>query len=285
MPQHRAGGPVPTASRQGREKQKYDEDGSRLVAGSIPVRFKPGMSGPEGVEVLLISSRRGKGQVFPKGGWEVDEELREAAMRETVEEAGVRGELEEPIIGKFPFHSGKAERQASAHGGRCVAYLFAMHVTEVLPGWPEAALRKREWCSLQEACSRCRYDWMREALIVWIQRQGWEDAAAACRACALQAQQQQEQLAAQLAAQQTAQQAAAQLAAQEAAQQAAAQPPAAPQPQLSQPQLVQQAQAQLTSACAPVLAVGQAVMATGGQLQVPGEASVPSPIERIAVRT
>jgi 8-oxo-dGTP pyrophosphatase MutT (NUDIX family) len=54
------------------------------------VRFKPGVEGPEGVEVLLISSRRGKGHVFPKGGWERDEELREAAARETVEEVGCR---------------------------------------------------------------------------------------------------------------------------------------------------------------------------------------------------
>ena len=61
---------------------------------SIPVRFKPGVEGPEGVQVLLISSRKGKGHVFPKGGWEEDEGLSEAAMRETVEEAGVRGELE-----------------------------------------------------------------------------------------------------------------------------------------------------------------------------------------------
>lgn len=67
---------------------------TRASCSSIPVRFKEGVPGPEGVEVLLISSRRGKGDVFPKGGWEVDEELREAALRETVEEAGVRGELE-----------------------------------------------------------------------------------------------------------------------------------------------------------------------------------------------
>ena len=33
---------------------------------AIPMRFKPGVEGPEGVEVLLISSRRGKGYVFPK---------------------------------------------------------------------------------------------------------------------------------------------------------------------------------------------------------------------------
>ncbi len=33
---------------------------------AIPVRFKLGVEGPEGVEVLLITSRRGKGYVFPK---------------------------------------------------------------------------------------------------------------------------------------------------------------------------------------------------------------------------
>lgn len=92
--------------------------------------------------------------------------------------------LQEPIIGKFPFYSGKAERLHTAHRGQCLAYLFVMHVSEVLPDWPEAAQRKREWVSLQEACSRCRYDWMREALVAWMQRKGWESAAAAClQAC------------------------------------------------------------------------------------------------------
>ena len=67
------------------------------------MRFKPGVEGPEGVEVLLISSRKGKGHVFPKGGWEEDEGLSEAAMRETVEEAGVRGELE---VGAAPSFAG-----------------------------------------------------------------------------------------------------------------------------------------------------------------------------------
>lgn len=247
---HRAGGPVPLASRSGRENQKYGEGGERLVAGSIPVRFKPGVPGPEGVEVLLISSRRGKGDVFPKGGWEVDEQLREAAQRETVEEAGVRGELEEPIIGKFAFHSGKAERQASAHGGRCIAYLFALHVTEELAVWPEAGQRTREWCSLQEACRRCRYDWMREALIAWMTRRGWDAAAAACRECTTQ--------------RQLAQQAATQAQQQ---QQHTPAPPAAV------------AQSGVCSApCAPA-------MATGGPLQVPAEAPVPTAIDRIAVRT
>jgi hypothetical protein len=32
----------------------------------IPVRFKPGVEGPPGAEVLMITSRNGKGYVFPK---------------------------------------------------------------------------------------------------------------------------------------------------------------------------------------------------------------------------
>ena len=74
-------------------------------------------AGPDGVQVLLITGRRhcsssnsssssssssaqaeGQGRPlqwgFPKGGWEEDESAREAAARETVEEAGVRGVLE-----------------------------------------------------------------------------------------------------------------------------------------------------------------------------------------------
>ncbi|PRW58515.1 nudix hydrolase 4 [Chlorella sorokiniana] len=269
MPHNRPGGPVPTESRTGRENQRFGAEGERLVAGAIPMRFKPGVEGPEGVEVLLITSRRGKGYVFPKGGWENDEELRDAAMRETVEEAGVRGQLEEPIIGKFPFHSGKAERQSAAHQGRCVAYLFAMHVSEELASWPEGHQRSRHWVSLQEACCKCRYPWMREALVAWVRRRGWEAAAAACAACgeAAAAERQQQALAApnQQAGQQQQQQQPEQ--AQQAQQQAPAQQP--PQPPQQQAAVAPQQQA----VC---------VMAAG---QLPAEAAVPATVDRIAVHT
>ncbi|KAB1225004.1 Nudix hydrolase 16, mitochondrial [Morella rubra] len=46
------------------------------------------------VEVLMINSTSGPGLLFPKvGGWENDETVQEAAVREAIEEAGVRGEL------------------------------------------------------------------------------------------------------------------------------------------------------------------------------------------------
>ncbi|KAJ6684218.1 hypothetical protein OIU85_007868, partial [Salix viminalis] len=64
----------------------------------IPYRYKKGNSNASEVddelEVLVISSQKGKGKLFPKGGWELDETITQAASRETYEEAGVKGNVE-----------------------------------------------------------------------------------------------------------------------------------------------------------------------------------------------
>lgn len=104
------GGPAPTASRVGRALSRYGAGGERLLAGCIPARLKQqqlphgstaapelslsSASSADDVEVLMITSRGGAGMVFPKGGWEADESVEGAALRETVEEAGVRGVIE-----------------------------------------------------------------------------------------------------------------------------------------------------------------------------------------------
>ncbi|EIE22853.1 hypothetical protein COCSUDRAFT_42441 [Coccomyxa subellipsoidea C-169] len=127
-----------------------------------------------GVEVLLVSSRgSSKGLVFPKGGWETDEDVEAAAARETIEEAGVRGRLEVPMLGRFRY-VGKPDRQHSAGTQvACVVHMFVMHVAEELRTWPEQEQRQRHWCSVEEACAKCRHEWMREALLTWLQQQGW----------------------------------------------------------------------------------------------------------------
>ncbi|KOM48761.1 hypothetical protein LR48_Vigan07g246500 [Vigna angularis] len=45
----------------------------------------------EMIEVLMVSSPKRDDLVFPKGGWEDDETVTEAACREALEEAGVKG--------------------------------------------------------------------------------------------------------------------------------------------------------------------------------------------------
>ncbi|GBF92992.1 nudix hydrolase mitochondrial [Raphidocelis subcapitata] len=168
------GGPPPTTARQGRSNQRYSDDGARLVAGCIPVRYKSGSGGADDVEVLLITSRGGKGWVFPKGGWEADETVEAAAKRETVEEAGVRGTIEHPKVGVFNFQSAKQARLNSTHQGRCAAHIFVLRVGEELEAWPEHSQRQRRWMSLPDATVSCRHQWMRDALTKWARSKGWE---------------------------------------------------------------------------------------------------------------
>jgi 8-oxo-dGTP pyrophosphatase MutT (NUDIX family) len=62
----------------------------RLVTGCIPIL--------QGGRILLISSTKSRDVfVLPKGGWEQDESLPVAALRETLEEAGVTGILGPPL--------------------------------------------------------------------------------------------------------------------------------------------------------------------------------------------
>ena len=112
------------------------------------MRYTPGEARPDAVRVLLISSSNGSGWVFPKGGWELDESVIEAARRETVEEGGVRGDLEEPQLGVYPYSNRKPGSQRKG----CIAHVFVMNVQEELTVWPEAAHRTRRWVRYPTLC-------------------------------------------------------------------------------------------------------------------------------------
>ncbi|KAL9275186.1 Nudix hydrolase 12, mitochondrial-like protein [Drosera capensis] len=133
------------------------------------------------LEFLMISTPNRDDLVFPKvcsalllvciviengnlmGGWENDETVYEAATREALEEAGVKGILHKEALGVWEFRSKSKQKVVSAEGG-CKGYMFAMKVTEELEAWPEKDLYGRKWLSIKEAFKQCRYDWMREAL-------------------------------------------------------------------------------------------------------------------------
>ncbi|CAL9093463.1 unnamed protein product [Musa hybrid cultivar] len=159
--------PAPLLARKGRHLQRY-ENQLRLVAGCIPYKIigKPdNQSGDliNGVEVLMISSPGRHDFVFPKGGWETDETVCEAACREALEEAGVRGIIDEIELGNWVFRSKSSQGTCSQEGG-CRGHIFALEVTEELDNWPEQKMHGRKWVALEEAYALCRYDWMREAL-------------------------------------------------------------------------------------------------------------------------
>ncbi|XP_066398859.1 nudix hydrolase 16, mitochondrial-like [Miscanthus floridulus] len=130
-------------ARTGRHLQRY-ENSRRLVAGCIPFRYREindEASDDEQkklVEVLIISSQSGPGLLFPKGGWENDETVEEAAAREAIEEAGVRGDLVQ-LLGFYDFKSKQPEAEQNT--------------------------RQRSWLTVPEAAEQSRYPWMQEALV------------------------------------------------------------------------------------------------------------------------
>ncbi|KAF5953379.1 hypothetical protein HYC85_006235 [Camellia sinensis] len=197
-------------ARTGRHRQRYMDE-FRLVAGSVTQSFLPSTCIPFKFEkvvqddicdlekrllVLMISSPNRDDLVFPKGGWEDDETITEAACREALEEGGVKGILrsdrivphldtnnsgktkeekeinksvgatehfsEEPL-GDWEFRS-KSSQNSCSVGGGCRGFMFALEVTEELDYWPEQDIYDRKWLTIDEAFKFCRYDWMREAL-------------------------------------------------------------------------------------------------------------------------
>ncbi|CAB4316747.1 unnamed protein product [Prunus armeniaca] len=176
-------------ARTGRHQQRY-EGGHRLVSGCIPFKYTNLIENSDGthekvVEVLMINSTSGPGLVFPKGGWENDETVEEAAIREAVEEAGVRGDImyyfpafltfESVILDSFLpatiprffgallFKSKTLQDELSPEG-LCKAAMFPLLVKEELQFWPEQNTRQRSWLTIPEALGLCRHQWMKEAL-------------------------------------------------------------------------------------------------------------------------
>ncbi|XP_015079099.1 nudix hydrolase 18, mitochondrial-like [Solanum pennellii] len=151
------------SSRMGRDLQRYNE-GCRQVVGCIPYRYiKSYQSGYniDDLEFLLISSQKSPRLMFPKGGWEIDESLKDAALRETFEEAGVIGDVDvQDYLGTWSF---KSKSQGTFHEG----HMLPLLVTQELDEWPEKSARRRLWMKFNEAREICWHPWMKEALDVF----------------------------------------------------------------------------------------------------------------------
>ncbi|KAJ9189792.1 hypothetical protein P3X46_001046 [Hevea brasiliensis] len=158
-------------ARTGRHRQRY-ENNVRLVSGCIPYRLRKDDDEESNdlenrIEVLMVSSPNRTDLVFPKGGWEDDETVYEAACREAIEEAGVKGILREVPLGVWHFKSKSRQDPCTLEGG-CKGVMFALEVIEELDSWPEQENRDRKWLNIKDAFEFCRYEWMREALEIFL---------------------------------------------------------------------------------------------------------------------
>jgi 8-oxo-dGTP pyrophosphatase MutT (NUDIX family) len=105
----------------------------------------PHRNGPNGPEVLLVTSRKGVRWVLPKGVVEPDLTPAASAAKEALEEAGVRGVIDEQPLGTYQYRKWH---------GTCTVQVFALEIEEELSDWPEAKTRRREWVTVDDARQR-----------------------------------------------------------------------------------------------------------------------------------
>ena len=108
-------------------------------AAVIPFRIRD-----ERVEIALITTLSGKRWVVPKGSLDEGEQSRDAAIRETEEEAGLIGDLERKPLGRYQF---------TRSNERYEVEVYLMRVTLVLDHWLEASMRRRRWIAIDKAAA------------------------------------------------------------------------------------------------------------------------------------
>ena len=99
------------------------------------------------VQVLLVTSRRRKRWIVPKG-WPVDRATpAQAAATEAWEEAGVEGKVWPVCLGIFSYNKSILEGELLP----CVVAVFPLRVKKVRESYPEKGERRRKWVSLKKA--------------------------------------------------------------------------------------------------------------------------------------
>ena len=116
--------------------------GTHLKAAVIPYRIRK-----KRVEVALVTTSGGKGWIVPKGSVDRGEEVRDAAIREAEEEAGLLGVLSRKPLGRY-LHVNR--------DGSCHVDVYMMRVTEELDHWMEDRLRRRRWMAVPDAAGHLR---------------------------------------------------------------------------------------------------------------------------------
>src|ERR1044071_2545386 len=101
------------------------------------------------LEILLITSRRTRRWIIPKG-WPIEGLTPwDCAAREALEEAGVSGEVQEDSIGYYHYFKQLKNNIAIP----CKVDVYALRVTLRRQEWEEKHERELRWCSVSEAVS------------------------------------------------------------------------------------------------------------------------------------
>ena len=113
------------------------------IAQSAVLAFRIDEDAPK---VLLITSRRTRRWVLPKGHIEAGQTSRDAARVEAFEEAGVDGRLAETKIGTYCY-----TKNDVAGNPAYKVKVYPMEVEHLADTWPEQNERRRAWMDFPSA--------------------------------------------------------------------------------------------------------------------------------------
>jgi len=99
------------------------------------------------IQILLVTSRRTRRWIVPKG-WPMDGiKPTECAAREAKEEAGVTGEIGETPVGQYRY----VKVMRNGLEMPCRVEVFPLKVTRERHDWDEMDARERRWCAVHDA--------------------------------------------------------------------------------------------------------------------------------------
>ena len=135
----------------------------RLQYGALPYRFTP----TEALEILLVTTRRSKRWIIPKG-WPI-KGLRPAksAAREAFEEAGVRGKIGAKSVGLFNYDKLLDEEGIQFN---CEVKVFPLLVKRQSENWPEIEQRLVQWVEPDKAVSMIKEPELKKLIATFAKR-------------------------------------------------------------------------------------------------------------------
>jgi 8-oxo-dGTP pyrophosphatase MutT (NUDIX family) len=116
----------------------------RVQYAALPYRFTPAAA----LEILLVTTRRSRRWIIPKG-WPIKGlKPPKSAAREAFEEAGVRGKIGAKSVGVFTY-----DKMLDEHGieVRCEVKVYPLLVRRQSEEWPEFEQRLVQWAEPAKA--------------------------------------------------------------------------------------------------------------------------------------
>jgi 8-oxo-dGTP pyrophosphatase MutT (NUDIX family) len=129
---------------------------SNVQYGALPWRRTP-----EGLRVLLITTRSTHRWIVPKGWPIAGLAPHESAAREAFEEAGVLGKVGEEMLGSFNHRKQVKTGEMIA----CRVHVYPLEVDEIRAEWIEKDDREIQWCSIEEALAQVSDPGLRRVIV------------------------------------------------------------------------------------------------------------------------